>query len=128
MTDILKEEEILNQAFIAPQREFKGEKLAPYTEGSRLLLFQTRRDDDSSIFFIWSFIYLHIILAKNREQAIRISWDKDEFRKNLFDWVLDKTEEDREKATEIAEQIIEEASMGRVESIQKNNQASLGNS
>ena len=63
-------EEELNSVFISPQKEFMGEKLAPYTEGSRLLLLQVRDDNDSSFYFIWSFIYVHILLAKNKKDAI----------------------------------------------------------
>ena len=68
--EILEE---LNASFVSPDREFKGEKLAQYTEGSRLLLMQVRDDGDSSIYFIWSFLYLHILLAKNRKEAIKLA-------------------------------------------------------
>ena len=71
--DIIDE---LNQAFVSLERTFKGYSLAPYTEGSRLLLLQTRSDDDSSVWFIWAFLYLHILLNKNRKEAIKLAWDK----------------------------------------------------
>jgi len=67
----------LNASFVSGEREFKGEALAPYTEGSRLLLLQVRDENDSSIFFVWSFLYLHILLRKNRKEAIKLAWNRD---------------------------------------------------
>lgn len=105
----------LNSNFVSPERDFNGEKLAPYTEGSRLLLLQVRDDGDSSVYFIWSFIYLHILLAKNRKEAIRLAWKKDDFRESLLDWIASKNEKDRDKATSLVTSIIEEASKSSVE-------------
>ena len=62
-------EDELNATFVSNEKEFMGEKLAPYTEGSRLLLLQVRDDNDSSIYFIWSFIYMHIQIAKGRKRG-----------------------------------------------------------
>ena len=105
----------LNASFVSPERDFKGEALAPYTEGSRLLLMQVRDDGDSSIYFIWSFLYLHILLAKNRKEAIKLAWNKDNFRESLMGWVSSKTEADRDLATIIVSKIIEESNKGQVE-------------
>lgn len=112
--DILAE---LSSAFVAPEKEFKGEILAPYTEGSRLLLMQLRDDEDSSIYFIWSFVFLHILLNKNRKEAIRLSWNKDLFREKLLEWVIDKSETDRETATTLVSLVIEDTAKARVEPI-----------
>lgn len=117
MTDILKEEEILNQAFIAPQREFKGEKLAPYTEGSRLLFSQIRDDGDSPMYFAWAFLYLHLMINKNKKETINLLWNKEKFRESLFDWVSTKTEKDRELANDIVVEMINESNQGAVEPI-----------
>ena len=105
----------LNASFVSPEREFEGEKLAPYTEGSRLLLLQVRDEQDSPMYFIWSFLYLHILLAKNRKEAIRIAWNKDIFRESLLEWIEKKTESDRDKATLLVSKIIEEGSRGAVD-------------
>lgn len=107
----------LNASFVSPEREFKGERLAPYTEGSRLLLLQVRDDGDSSVYFIWSFIYLHILLAKNRKEAIRLAWKKEDFRESLLDWISSKNESDRDTATTLVTAIIDEASKSSVEVI-----------
>jgi hypothetical protein len=115
MSDVILSE--LSEAFVAPEKEFKGELLAPYTEGSRLLLMQLRDDEDSSIYFIWSFIFLHILLKNNRKQAIKLSWDKDLFREKLLEWVTDKNELDREMATTLVSAIIEDAAKAKVEPI-----------
>ena len=104
----------LNSSFVSPEREFKGEKIAPYTEGSRLLLFQLRDEQDSSIYFIWAFLYLHILLAKNRTEAIKLAWNKDKFRESLFQWIEQKNGADRDSATTLVSKIIEEANLGAV--------------
>jgi len=117
MSDILNEE--LDSAFIAPSRQFKGEELAPYTEGSRLLLMQVRGEEDSPIYFIWSFVFMHIQIAKNRKDAIRLAWDKFEFREKLMDWVTNKTQEDLDIATGLVTMIIDEANKGQVEAVKQ---------
>lgn len=120
-------EEELNSAFISPQKEFMGEKLAPYTEGSRLLLLQVRDDNDSSIYFIWSFIYVHILLAKNKKDAIKLCWNRDLFREKIMEYIEGKTEEDREVATTIVSNILDEAQKGKVDVIPAPHQPDLGN-
>ena len=120
-------EEELNSAFISPQKEFMGEKLAPYTEGSRLLLLQVRDDNDSSIYFIWSFIYVHILLAKNKKDAIKLCWNKDLFREKIMEYIEGKTEADREVATTIVSNILDEAQKGKVDVIPSPHQPDLGN-
>lgn len=115
MSDTLIEE--LNSAFVAPTKSFKGDELAPYTEGSRLLFMQVRGDDDSPTYFIWAFIFLHIQIAKNKKAAIRLAWNKDEFREKLMDWVVGKTDSDRDLATDLVTSIIDEANKGQVEAV-----------
>ena len=112
MNQILDDE--LNATFVRPGRDFKGQPLAEYTEGSRLLMIQAKEKEDSPVYFVWAFLYLHILLAKNRKEAIKLAWDKDAFKESLFDWVSDKTQEDRDTATNIVSSIIEEASKARV--------------
>jgi len=124
MSDILNEE--LDSAFIAPSRQFKGEELASYTEGSRLLLMQVRDDEDSSAYFVWAFIYLHILLKKNRKEAIEMGWKRELFRERLFEWVSKQSEEDRGVATEICSSMVDEASKARVEIIPTPNQLPEG--
>jgi hypothetical protein len=125
MSDILDEE--LNATFVRPGRDYKGQPLAEYTEGSRLLMIQCKDQQDSSVYFIWSFLYLHILLAKNRKEAIKLAWDKDSFREKVLDWVADKTAEDRELATNIVSSIIDEASKARVSVVQTGEGTTLGN-
>ncbi len=120
-------EEELNSAFISPQKEFMGEKIAPYTEGSRLLLMQVRDDNDSSIYFIWSFIYVHLLLAKNKKDAIKLCWNKDLFREKIMEYIEGKTETDREVATTIVSNILDEAQKGKVDVIPAPHQPDLGN-
>ena len=120
-------EEELNSAFISPQKEFMGEKLAPYTEGSRLLLLQVRDDNDSSIYFIWAFIYIHIQIAKNKKDAIKLAWNKDLFREKIMEYIEGKNEADREIATSLVSNILDEASKGKIETIPTPGGADLGN-
>jgi hypothetical protein len=126
MSDILDEE--LNATFVRPGRDFKGQPIAEYTEGSRLLMIQCKEQQDSSIYFIWAFLYLHILLAKNKKEAIKLAWDKDLFRERLLEWVADKTQEDRELATNIVSSVIDEASKARVSIISSGGEGiTLGN-
>lgn len=115
MNEILDSE--LNSAFVAGEREFMGQPLAPYTEGSRMLLMQARSDDDSAVYFVWAFVFVHIELKKNRKETIKLVWDKAKFRETLLDWVSDKTEQDREKATILVNEILEQSMKGKVEPI-----------
>ena len=116
MSDILEEE--LSASFVQPHKSFRGEQIAEYTEGSRLLMLQCKDRNDSSVYFIWSFLYLHLLIHKNKREAIKLAWDKDAFRERVLDWVIDKTDEDRETATNIVSTIIEEASKARVSIVQ----------
>jgi hypothetical protein len=104
----------LDNSLISPDRYFKDQKLAPYTEGSRLLMLQVRDDSDSAIYFVWSFIYLHILLAEDRKRAIRLAWDKDSFREKLMDWIAEMSEEDRNTASLMCSSILSEANKARV--------------
>jgi len=104
----------LDDAFIAPDRYFKNEKLAPYTEGSRLLILQTRDEADSPIFFVYSFIYIHIALAKNRKAAIKLAWDKDAFRERVLEWSESITDCDRDEANLLVTSILDGANKARV--------------
>jgi hypothetical protein len=104
----------LDNSLISPDRYFKNQKLAPYTEGSRLLMLQVRDDSDSAIYFVWSFIYLHILLAEDRKKTIRLAWDKDAFREKLMDWIAEMSEEDRNTASLMCSSILSEANKARV--------------
>ena len=117
----------LNASFVSPEREFQGEKLAPYTEGSRLLLLQVRDDADSPMYFIWSFLYLHILLAKNRKEAIKIAWNKDGFRESLLEWIEKKKDADRDAATLLVSKIIDEGNRGSVDVVSTPGQTTRGN-
>ena len=120
-------DEELNSMFVSPDREYKGEKLAPYTEGSRLLVLQVRDDNDSSVYFIWAFILIHIELAKNRKNAIKLAWNKDLFREKVMEFIDGKSVEDRDEATNIVSAIIDEAHKGKVEAIPSPHQTEVGN-
>lgn len=115
MNEELQLEAELNAAFVSPERLFRGQPLAPYTEGSRLLCLQVRDEADSPIWFVWSFLYMHLLLAKDRKSAIRLAWDRDAFREKLIDWIADKTEDDRLAASTLVSSILDEAARGRVE-------------
>jgi hypothetical protein len=112
MSEILDEE--LSASFVQPHKSFKGEQIAEYTEGSRLLMLQCKDKNDSSVYFVWAFLYLHLLIHKNKREAIKLAWDKDAFRERVLDWVVDKTDEDRDNATNIVSTIIEEAGKARV--------------
>jgi hypothetical protein len=66
-------------------------------------------------------------LAKNRKEAIKIAWNKDNFRESLMDWVSNKTEADRDLATSLVSKIIEESNRGQVEVVADAGQNKLGN-
>jgi hypothetical protein len=104
----------LDDAFVAPDRYFKNEKLAPYTEGSRLLILQTRDASDSPIFFVYSFVYIHVLLAKNRKAAIKLAWDKDAFRERVLEWSENISEKERDDASLLVSSILNQANKARV--------------
>jgi hypothetical protein len=116
----------LNSAFVKPVREFKGSPLANYTEGSRLLMYQIKEDTDTSIWFVWCFLFLHLELAKNKQQAIKYAWNKELFREKMFQFLEDKTETDREIATSLVSNIINEANNSRIEVTENNTGTSTG--
>ena len=122
MNEILDDE--LNGSFVKPGRDYKGDAIAEYTEGSRLLMIQCKEPQDSSVYFVWAFLYIHILIAKNRKEAIKLAWTKDEFRDTLLGWIEDKTEDDRTLATNIVSEMIEEASRAKVSVILSGNIAS----
>lgn len=107
-------DEELNSAFVANAKYYNGEKLADYTEGSRLLLLQVRSDEDTTMFFIWAFIFMHIQIAKNRQTAIELAWNKNLFRSRLLDWMENKNDEERSIASKLVETIVEESNKGEV--------------
>lgn len=117
----------LDQSFISPDRYFKEQRLAPYTEGSRLLMLQVRDEADSPIFFVYAFIYIHILLAKSRKEAIRIAWNREEFREKLMDWSESMTDDDRDKASILVANILTESNKGRVNVIPSGIPAPPGN-
>ena len=120
MNDILNE--ALDSDFVRPARHYKGQELAPYTEGSRLILNQVRNEDDSGMFFVWSFLYVHIMLKKNKREIISLAWNKDKFRETLFEWVSGFDKEDSILAENIVVEIINEANKAIVETIPSPNQ------
>ena len=104
----------LDQAFISPNKLFKDQPLAPYTEGSRLLMIQIRNENDSPIFFVYAFIYLHILLAKDRKAAIKLAWNQDAFREKLMEWSENLGEEDRDTASLLVASILNESNKAKV--------------
>ena len=112
MSDNLEQD--LDEAFIATDTFFKGDKLAPYTEGSRLLMLQVRDEADSAIYFVWSFVYIHILLAQDRRAAIKLAWDRDAFREKLLEWSENMTEEDRTTASLVCSSVLGAANKARV--------------
>jgi hypothetical protein len=58
------------------------------------------------------------LIHKNKREAIKLAWDKDAFRERVLDWVVDKTDEDRDIATNIVSKIIEDASKAKVSIVQ----------
>ena len=119
MNEILDDE--LNGSFVKPGRDYKGDAIAEYTEGSRLLMIQCKESQDSSVYFVWAFLYIHILIAKNRKEAIKLAWNRDEFRDQLLGWIEDKTEADRILATNIVSEMIEEASRAKVSVVSSGN-------
>ena len=109
--DLIQE---LDDAFVKPDRLFNKQKLAPYTEGSRLLMLQVRDEADSPIFFVYAFLFIHIMLAKDRKAAIKLAWDKDSFREKVMEWSETFTDADRDCASLLVSQILTEANNSKV--------------
>lgn len=107
----------LDAAFVADERTWQGQKIAPYTEGSRLLLSQIRSDQDSPLFFVYSFLFLHLQLAQDRRAAVRLAWDRDAFREAVLDFSEKFGEAEREQAGSIVGAMVDEASKARTEPV-----------
>ena len=119
--------EALNNQFVMPPRMFLGEELAPYTEGSRILMSQIRDNVDNSVYFVWSFIFLHIQLKKDRKSAVKLCWDKDAFRDSLIEYVSNKTEADRDLAIKIVSDALDDAKIAVLEPENQNRDTTAGN-
>jgi hypothetical protein len=70
---------------------------------------------------------MHIQIAKGRKEAIKLAWNRDLFREKIMDFIEGKTEADRDAATQIVSNILDEAQKGKVEAIPAPHQAELGN-
>jgi hypothetical protein len=66
---------------------------------------------------------MHIQLAKNKKDAIKLAWNKDLFREKVMDWIENKNEQDRAEATNIVSSIIEQSQKGQVEPIGSNSES-----
>lgn len=112
--DLAKE---LDGSFVANVRTWRGQVLAPYTEGSRILMAQIRGKEDVGLYFIYAFLFLHLELKKDRRNAIRLCWDKDAFREAVLDFSSDMSISDRDHAAAIVTSILDEAERAETEAI-----------
>jgi hypothetical protein len=113
-SDISKE---LDGSFVSDVRSWKGQVLAPYTEGSRILMAQIRGKEDVGLYFIYAFLFLHLELKKDRRNAIRLCWDKDAFREAVLDFSSEMSINDRDHAASIVTSILDEAEKAETEAI-----------
>jgi hypothetical protein len=105
----------LDGAFVSGERTWKGQPLAPYTEGSRLLMAQVRSEEDAGLFFIWAFLYLHLELRKDRKNAIRLCWNREAFREAVLDFSSGMTIADRDAAAVVVNAMLDEAARAETE-------------
>ncbi len=105
----------LDGAFVSGERTWKGQPLAPYTEGSRLLMAQVRSEEDAGLFFIWAFLYLHLELKKDRKNAIRLCWNREAFREAVLDFSSGMTIADRDSAAAVVNAMLDEAARAETE-------------
>lgn len=112
--DIAKE---LDGSFVADVRTWNGQVLAPYTEGSRILMAQIRGKEDVGLYFIYAFLFLHLELKKDRRNAIRLCWDKDAFREAVLDFSSEMSMGDRDRAAAIVTSMLDEAEKAETEAI-----------
>ena len=117
----------LDGAFVPAGRTWQGQPLAPYTEGSRILLSQIRAEDDAGLFFIWAFVFLHLELARDRASAIRLCWDRPAFRGAVLDFSARMTAADRVAATAIVNAVLDEAARAETEAVPSGKPAPPGN-
>ena len=103
----------LNNAFISPAKTWQGQELAPYTEGSRLIMSQVRNKEDSGMYFIYSFLFIHLELKKDRKALLRLAWNVEEFRSRVMEFAC--TIKDSQAATAFVSAIFDEASLAQYE-------------
>lgn len=117
MSEEIQLEQELDGSFVRPPRTWRGQPVASYTEGSRLLMAQVRDEADGPLFFVYGFLYLHLQLATDRKAAIRLAWNKDAFREAVLDFANDLSAGEREEAGTLVSAIIDEAAKARTEVI-----------
>lgn len=117
MSDEIQIEQELDGSFVRPERVWRGQPVAPYTEGSRLLMAQLRDEADGPLFFVYAFLFLHLELARDRKSAIRLAWNKDAFREAVLDFANGLTGAERDQAGALVSAIIDEAAKARTEII-----------
>src|SRR5436190_633761 len=74
----------LAKQFLHPGYTFKGIPLRPYTSGTDLLFNQVLDHNDAPFTIFLSFIFLHV---RERNELIRLCWDKEKFREAFLDWL-----------------------------------------
>jgi hypothetical protein len=63
---------------------------------------------------VYSFVYVHVLLAKNRKAAIKLAWDKDAFRERVLEWSENISEKERDDAALLVTSILNQANKARV--------------
>jgi hypothetical protein len=124
VSDEIQLEQELDGSFVHPGRTWQGRGIAPYTEGSRLLMAQVRDDADGPLFFVYAFLFLHLELARDRKSAIRLAWNKDAFREAVLDFASGFDERQREEAGALVSEIIDEATKSRTSVVPSGQQGS----
>ncbi len=112
--------------FTRPIYSFKGAELFPFTYGYELLFNQVRDPEDTGLFTWLAFVFLLLkrnekeTLQEHREWAIRLCWQVQAFRAELFEWMNENgpfPNEDKIEAKRIYEESMKAAAETSVEAV-----------
>lgn len=104
----------MNDDYILPAHEFKGQELHAWCEATRVLYLNIFEESNIT-FSCYSLIYLLAEYAKDKKGTIKTVFNKDKFRENVMEWISEFTEDDRKTASELAALILDDGERGKVE-------------
>jgi hypothetical protein len=102
-------------AFVRPENEYRGQKLAPYAVARKILFSQaTVSEDRMPSSGLWLSIALLYLLTLTPEEASKQAFNRKVFREKALAW-FDSTGGAPEDAVEVAEKIFSESEETKVE-------------
>src|SRR6267142_1273775 len=97
---------------VRPKYSFKGQELAPYSRGTRILYGMISDDRDLVIYRVMAFLYIHL---NPRSEVIPMVWgDINKFREKMIDYRETLSDQDIEEANKLVDEILRSDAETRV--------------